>query len=86
MPPRLRPANSGPPRPARRNVAHTIGRGIQLVAFLTGTTALAMTLSIVGNYGESTAPALGLALLSGAAFTVGWLIQRHFGGPRGDRK
>lgn len=40
---------------------------------------MVMTFSVMGDDARSTAPALGLALLSGAAFTVGWLTQRWSG-------
>ena len=61
------------------NIAYHVGRGIQLLAFLGGSIAVLMTLSVMPSDERSTAPSLGLALLCGAAFTLGWLIQRHFG-------
>lgn len=53
-----------------------------MLGLLGGSVALFMTLSVMGKPEESTAPSLGLALLCGAAFTVGWLIERHLGGGR----
>lgn len=77
----------GKPEPnAGPNAAYTIGRTVQLVAFLSGSAAVGMTLFVAGDSALSTAPSLGLALLSGAVFTLGWFIQRHWGRvPRSDR-
>ncbi len=61
------------------NAAYRLSRAIQLLAFLGGTAAMVMTMSVMGDPERSTAPSLGLALLSGAVFVVGWLIQRRFG-------
>ena len=72
--------------PARPSTAATLGRAIQLLALLGGSVAVAMTLAVLGAPGKSTAPALGLALLCGAAITIGWLIQRHAGAAGGPRR
>ena len=77
---------SNPERPTSPTLTYRIGRGIQLLAFVAGSGAMVMTFSVMGEDDRSTAPALGLALLSGAVFTIGWLTQRWSGWqpPRND--
>lgn len=65
--------------PGKPNAAYTIGRGIQFLAFISGTVAVSWTLYVMTDASLSTAPPLGLALSSGALFTLGWFVQRHLG-------
>lgn len=74
-------ANKPSGRNAGSATAYAVGRAIQLLAFIGGSVAFAMTMYVMPFDDKSTAPPLGLALLCGAIFTVGWLIQRHFGRP-----
>lgn len=76
---------SEPARPDGPNSAYRVGRAIQFLGFVGGSVALAMTMFVVANPERSTAPALFLALGSGAVFTVGWLVQRHWGRTPDDR-
>jgi len=65
--------------PDKPNTAFTIGRSIQFLSFVSGSVAVAWTLYVMTDASLSTAPPLGLALASGAVFTLGWLLQHHLG-------
>ncbi len=79
-------ARKRPVREREPNTADAIGRAIQLLALLGGGIAFAMTVYVMPLRDKSTAPSLGLALLCGAIFTLGWLVQRHFGSERNARR